>query len=114
VLEPIGVDWDESPSNVADSVYVSSGSLGVITQVAVPVLSEFAVHVPPPLSEKTTGSLAMGVAGVVAVSVTTADTVVGVPYCRGVVKGWIVTDVGVATTVVEAVAAVTWPPTERP
>jgi hypothetical protein len=106
--EPIGVEVDVSPPNDAVSVYELEGSPGVMTQVAVPVLSVVAVHVSVPLRVKVTGSLTMGWP---LEFVRTAETGVGdekLPEtgCTASVDGVVfATGVGAATTI--------WSSTER-
>ena len=73
--EPTGVVVEVSPPNEAVNVYELDGSPGVMTQVAVPVLSVAAVQVSVPFKVKVTGSPAMGV--FVEEFVRTAETGVG-------------------------------------
>jgi len=61
LFEPMGVDVVVSPGKDAVNVYELEGSDAVMSQVAVPVESVFAVHVSEPFSVKVTGSSTMGV-----------------------------------------------------
>ena len=82
----------------------------MISQVAVPVESVFAVHVSDPFSVKVIGSFAMGapVLGLV----NTAETGVGVEKLP--VTGATVRVDGAAVVVCDGVATSFWSKTERP
>jgi hypothetical protein len=103
LFEPMGADVVVSPGKDAVSVYELEGSDAVMSQVAVPVESVFAVHVSEPFSVKVTGSLTMGVPVLGLVS--TALTGVGVEKVP--VTGWtvnvdgtvVVTGGGAATSI---------------
>ena len=86
LFDPMGVDVAVSPGNEALRVYELDGSLAVMSQVAVPVESVFAVQVSDPFRVKVTGSLTMGVP--VPGLVRTAETGVGVEKLP--VTGWTV------------------------
>ena len=108
--EPIGVEADVSPPNDAVKVYELEGSPGVMTQVAVPVLSVLAVQVSEPLSVKVTGSSTMGVP--VFGFVSTAETGVGDEKLPE--TGWMASVDGSAVVDGGGVATSSWSSTDRP